>query len=243
MQPRRALATMVLCATLMAFWPASSDAAPSGAPSQHNSELQAAVARYERGDHAAAQAAFEALGNKAVPAAWYNLAVMHLKKQIGTADDATAFALMQRAAQAGFVTAMYGLGQLHERGQGNGAANPDGQARRNLPEAMRWYKAAAEGGSVDAAVEMGTGHYLGRGVAKDPKAAAHWYFQAAKTGDVGAMYLLASMYESGEGVAQDLRAARLWYALAAAGGDVAAPGKVKDVDAKIAAQAETKLAP
>jgi TPR repeat protein len=48
------------------------------------------------------------------------------------------------------------------------------------------------------------------------------------------MYLLASMYESGDGVALDLRRARDWYLLAAAGGDVAAPGKVKELDERLA---------
>jgi TPR repeat protein len=49
------------------------------------------------------------------------------------------------------------------------------------------------------------------------------------------MYLIASMYEQGDGVERDLRLARYWYAQCAAQGDVAAPGKLKEVDARLAA--------
>jgi TPR repeat protein len=66
--------------------------------------------------------------------------------------------------------------------------------------------------------------------------AAHWFREAAKGGDVGAQYLLASQYEAGDGVARDLRLARYWYDVAARNGDEAAPGKVKEMDTKLAAE-------
>jgi TPR repeat protein len=50
------------------------------------------------------------------------------------------------------------------------------------------------------------------------------------------MYLLASMYEQGDGVERDLRLARYWYDVAAKNGDDAAPGKVKEIDARRASQ-------
>jgi TPR repeat protein len=46
------------------------------------------------------------------------------------------------------------------------------------------------------------------------------------------VYLLASMYEQGDGVERDLRLARYWYSVAAQNGDEAAPGKVKELDAR-----------
>ena len=82
---------------------------------------------------------------------------------------------------------------------------------------------------------MGTAHYLGRGLPKDPQCAAHWFREAAKGGDAGAMYLLASQYEQGDGVERDLRLARYWYEQAAHQGDVAASVKVKELDARLAA--------
>jgi TPR repeat protein len=44
------------------------------------------------------------------------------------------------------------------------------------------------------------------------------------------------MYEQGDGVPQDLRLARYWYAIAAQNRDEAAPGKLREIDARLAAQ-------
>ena len=41
------------------------------------------------------------------------------------------------------------------------------------------------------------------------------------------------MYEQGDGLTQDLRLARYWYDVAAKNGDVAAPGKVRELDARV----------
>jgi TPR repeat protein len=46
------------------------------------------------------------------------------------------------------------------------------------------------------------------------------------------MYLIASMYEHGNGVPQDDRLARYWYELAAQAGDEAAPGKLRELQAR-----------
>jgi TPR repeat protein len=190
-------------------------------------ELDRAVLDYESGRLKAARTEFESLARRHVPAAEYNLAVMHLRKELPDADPGKARRLLTRSAQGGFVTGQYMLGQALETGQ-FGAAD--------LVEAHRWYGMAAAAGSVPAQVAMGTAHYLGRGLAKDARRAAEWFREAAKGGDVGAMYLLASMYEQGDGVAQDLRLARYWYALAALQGDEAAPGKVRELDERLAAR-------
>lgn len=211
-------AGLVLAAAVHAAAPVSPSADPA---------MNQALAIYQRGDLAGARLAFERLAGLGVPAADYNLAVMHLRGELQPASTAEAVRLMERAAQRGFVTAMVGLAQLHERGEIDG--------RRDLPGAMAWYRRAAEAGSVEAQVEIGTAHYLGRGVVKDPAQAAHWYREAARRGEVGAMYLIASMYEQGDGVERDLRLAREWYARCAAQGDVAAPAKVKQLDARLSA--------
>lgn len=198
--------------------------APAGAAA---AGIEAAVAAYERGDLAAARSAFTRLARDGVPAADYNLGVMHLRGELPNANARDAVRLMTRAAQAGFVTAIFGLAQLHELGQAG--------LRVDLIEANRWYQRAAEAGSVDAQVAIATAHYLGRGAAKDAALAARWYRLAAQGGDVGAMYLYASMVESGDGVERDLKEARYWYGAAARNGDDAAPSKVKELDAKLGA--------
>jgi TPR repeat protein len=192
---------------------------------QAQTPLEAAVAQYERGDLAGARAAFTRLSAQGVAAADYNLAVMHLRREIRPASEREAVRLMTRAADAGFVTAMIGLAELHEQG---GAGLPV-----NLAEAVQWQRRAALAGSVDAQVALGTAHYLGRGAPKNLGEAAHWYRIAAQAGDVGAMYLIASMFEAGDGVERDLAEARYWYAAAARNGDEAAPGKVRELDAKL----------
>ncbi len=187
--------------------------------------IEDAIAAYERGELAAARSAFTRLARSGVPAAEYNLAVMHLRGEVPHASAREVLRLMTRAANAGFVTALYGLGQLHELGQ---AGLPV-----DLPEANRWYLRAAQAGSVDGQVAIATAHYLGRGAAKDAALAAHWFRVAAQGGDAGAMYIYASMAEAGDGVARDLNEARYWYAAAAHNGDEAAPSKLKEIDAKL----------
>jgi len=90
--------------------------------------LEAAVAAYERGELAAAHSAFTRLSRAGVPAADYNLAVMHLRGEVPAASPAQALQWMSRAADAGFVTAMVGLAQLHE--QGRAGTRCSGRQRR-----------------------------------------------------------------------------------------------------------------
>jgi TPR repeat protein len=196
-------------------------------PPAVQNELDRAVIAHESGQLPAAQKAFEALARRGVPAAQYNLAVMHLQGEVPKPDRTLARRLLQRAAEGGFVTAQFMLAQALE----NGELGP-----RDLPLAHRWSEVAAEAGSTEAQVAMGTGHYLGRGLPKDPARAVHWFREAAKGGDVGAMYLLASMYEQGDGVERDLRLARYWYGVAAQNGDRAAPGKLREIDALLGSQ-------
>jgi len=193
------------------------------APEQAQAALAEAIGHYGRGEVEAARQAFEALARQGVPAADYNLALMHLNGDL-PGGAAEAARLMRRAADAGFVTAMFGLGQLYEQGR---LGAPD------LVQAHAWHLRAAQAGSVDAQVAAGTAYYLGRGAEQDMARAARWYREAAKGGDVGAQYLIASMYEAGLGVEQDLRLARYWYDIAARNGDEAAPGKVRELDERL----------
>jgi TPR repeat protein len=199
-------------------------AAPAGA----ETTLEQAVATYERGDLAEAAAAFAKLSEKGSPAADYNLAVMHLRRELPLPSDKEALHLLMRAADGGFVTAMVALAELYEQG---GAG-----LKVDLVQSVLWSRRAAEAGSVDAQVAVGTAHYLGRGAPKDAALAARWYRIAAQGGDVGAMFLVASMYEHGDGVPMDLAEARYWYAAAARNGEPGADLKVMELDSKLAAR-------
>jgi TPR repeat protein len=220
------LPALRLCCAFLLAVAALVRAAPA-LPTALQSELDRAVLDYESGRLAPALAAFESLARRHVPAAEYNLAVMHLRGEVPHPDRAAAERWLRAAARGGFVTAQLMLARSLENGD---------FGSRDLAQAHDWYERAAVAGSVEAQLAMGTAHYLGRGRAKDPARAAAWFRQAAQGGDVGAMYLLASMYEQGDGVERDLRLARYWYAAAAQQGDVAAPGKVQELDARMAGQ-------
>jgi uncharacterized protein len=195
-------------------------------PPDLQNKLDLAVIAHASGRLEAARLSFESLARQKVPAAQFNLAVMHLQKQVPQASVARARKLLNSAAQGGFVTAQVMLARSLE----NGDLGP-----RNLTLAHRWYLAAAQAGDLEAQLAMATAHFLGRGAKRDAVRAAHWFREAAKAGDVGAMYVLASMYEKGDGLDLDLRLARYWYDAAAKSGDPAAPSKVKEIDEKMAA--------
>jgi TPR repeat protein len=223
----------LLAAAAFATAPLTAAAAPQPAEPLSDSvpltpalqaRVDAAVAHYEAGRLAQAARDFGWLAQRAVPAAQFNLGVMHLRGELPGASRSEAERWLLLAARGGFVTAMFTLGRALEGGA---------LGRRDLGAAHDWYEAAAERGSVDAAVAMGTAFYLGRGRTRDAAAAAHWYREAAKGGDIGAQYLIASMYESGEGVAQDLRLALHWYRAAARQGDDAAPAKVREIEQRM----------
>jgi uncharacterized protein len=190
-------------------------------------QLDLAVIDYSSERFDKARVAFEALARQQVPAAQFNLAVMHLNAQLPQPSRTTALRLLENASLGGFVTAQVMLAKSLESGD---------LGPRDVTLAHRWWLKAAHAGDGEAQLAMGTAHFLGRGVKKDPARAAQWFREATKGGDVGAQYLLASMYEQGDGVDQDLRLARYWYDVAAKNGDPAAPGKVKEIDVRIAAK-------
>lgn len=223
----RRLPALLLTAVLAGLPAAALHAAPELPPAVQ-AEVDRAVLDYDGGRIAAAREAFERLAARGVPAAEFNLGVMHLRGELPGASPRQAERLIERAALGGFVTAQLMLGRGHEAGQ-FGAA-PD------IAKAVGWYEVAARNGSPEAQVELATAFYLGRGRPRDNAEAARWFLEAAKAGDAGAQYLLASMYEKGEGLACDLRLARYWYYAAATSGDAAAALKVREIDAKLAAE-------
>jgi len=88
-----------------------------------------------------------------------------------------------------------------------------------LPQALHDGAAAGDAG---AAFELALRLLDGRGVARDPHAAAQWFEQAANRGLPIAEYRLAALYEKGVGVTRDLPAAMGWYVKAATAGNARA---------------------
>jgi localization factor PodJL len=88
-----------------------------------------------------------------------------------------------------------------------------------LPQALHDGAAAGDAG---AEFELALRLLDGRGVARDPHAAAQWFEQAANRGLPIGEYRLAALYEKGVGVTRDLAAAMSWYAKAATAGNARA---------------------
>jgi uncharacterized protein len=105
---------------------------------------------------------------------------------------------LARKAEAGDVEAQYQLGAAYDAGR---------DVRRDLPEAIRWYRRAADAGHIEAQNSVGSalqaeGRY---------EEAAAWYEKAAARGHMRSVSNLAALYDAGLGVAQDRnKAFDLW---------------------------------
>ncbi len=105
-----------------------------------------------------------------------------------------ALQLYRPLAEAGYASALNGLAQLYEHG--NGVAKSE-------TEAVRFYRQAADKGYAIAITNLGLMYAQGRGVAKDETEAVRLFKQASEKGDALGMYSLGVMYSAGNGVAKD----------------------------------------
>eukprot|EP01036_Dinobryon_divergens_P045977 gene45977-61465_t len=137
---------------------------PAGAASpEATTPIEQAVALYEQGELPQARARFEALARAGEPAAMHNLAVMNLRGEVPGASAQAALGWLQKAADKGFVTAQFALGELYESGR---------LGRPDLAAALRWYSRAAEAGSAEGQVAVATAYFMGRGPRADTAQAA-----------------------------------------------------------------------
>ncbi len=99
------------------------------------------------------------------------------------------------------------MGQLYEAGQGG--------VPKDLAQALKCYRRAAEQGLAGAQYTLGFMYEAGRGVPANQVEAAKWYFKAAQQGDPLAQYDMGQRYELGVGVPADRVEALKWLILAA----------------------------
>lgn len=119
-----------------------------------------------------------------------------------------ALATWRAAAEQGDRWAAYRLGVEYLDGKPN-------VVKRDLAEAVKWIRQAAEANEPRAQFEMGSLYEYGTGVPADIAAAAGWYLKAAERGHVQGQYNIATMLETGEGIAADPIEALKFYTLAA----------------------------
>ncbi|KAG0223729.1 copper transport protein ctr1 [Actinomortierella wolfii] len=99
---------------------------------------------------------------------------------------------------------------------------------QSSPEAIKWYRKAAEEGSAEAQfclglmrsaeqgesgaqINLGMMYEFGLGVEQSCTEAVEWYRKAAEQGDAKAEYYLGIAYELGQGIEEDLVEAASWY--------------------------------
>ena len=86
---------------------------------------------------------------------------------------------------------------------------------KDLAEAARWYRKAADQSLGEAQFNLGVMYDKGEGVPQDYAQAAEWYRKAADQSLGEAQFNLGVMYDKGEGVPQDYAEAVKWYREAA----------------------------
>jgi uncharacterized protein len=128
-------------------------------------------------------------------------------------DMAGAARLFARCAQMGDAPCQLQIGWHHEEGKG---------VPRNLQEAMRWYRAAADQHDPRAAENLGLMYERGKGVAKNCKTAVEWYARGALWNDHNSLYSLGRMYQFGFGVKEDRAKAHAYFRQSGALGNLKA---------------------
>ena len=130
----------------------------------------------------------------------------------------------REAGDLGNVEALFKLGDCYEKGLG---------VEKDLKEAVKWYRMAAEQGYARAQSVLGWYYVNGR-VTIDPKEAIKWYTKAAEQGYTGSpqglvQVELGDCYAKGLGVEKDLKEAVKWYRKAAEQGHAQAKKRLRDL--------------
>lgn len=126
--------------------------------------------------------------------------------------DAQLGALSRKAA-AGETRAQLQLGLAFEFGQG---------VDKNIGEAMRWYRMAADSGDPVAQTDLAYLYEIGANGEPSPEEAAKWYLRAAVTGFARAQFNLGTLYLRGAGVEKSEEDGAHWISEAADAGCPAA---------------------
>lgn len=113
-----------------------------------------------------------------------------------------------QAAHEGDVLGMLALAECYEAGRG---------IDRDIVQAAKWYKSAADGGNVRAMRKIADCYYFNKEV-ENIAEAVKYYRKAAKAGEAKAMYNLGVFYEQGKHVPEDIETAFKYYLAAAEAG-------------------------
>ena len=121
---------------------------------------------------------------------------------------------IQRAAEAGDITAAHYLGYCYGEGS---------RVTRSADQALVWYQRALQAGYLPSASNIGLLYQRGlSGSSNDMGKAVYYYTYGAERGLAQAQANLGMLYRDGNGVPQDPAQAMRWFRLAAAQGHATA---------------------
>ncbi len=106
----------------------------------------------------------------------------------GEIDYKKEFAKLESRAAIGDAVAQFDLGQMYQYAIG---------VEKDIPQAIKYYKLAAQQGSLPAEYNLGIIYLTGNEVNQDYKLALQWLTDAAFKGNDYAQYVLARIYENG----------------------------------------------
>lgn len=128
--------------------------------------------------------------------------------------------LVRKGGGAGVANARYNLGVLYQQGLG---------VPKDMREAIKWYRAAADLGHPEARYNLGIAYIEGVGVPYDPVRAASYFEMAAAGGVTEAAYNLGLIHENGLLGKPSPDEALLWYKRAADKGNVDAKAALEQL--------------
>lgn len=119
------------------------------------------------------------------------------------ANEQQAFFWLNKSANNGYANAQLSVGLAYELGRLG--------LRKNMAEAVKWYKKAAEQDNAYALYALGVCYHEGNGVNKDYQKAASLFRKSAELGCPSAQNWMGYYFENGYGVEKDVKQAAKWY--------------------------------
>jgi TPR repeat protein len=113
-------------------------------------------------------------------------------------------------AEVGNAAAQVQLGDAYDIGAG---------VKKDVAEAIKWYRKAAEQGDAEGEYSIGGKYDSGDGLSQDYTEALKWYLKAAEQGHSTAQYNVGVLYYRALGTHQDLAEAARWWRKAAEQGN------------------------
>ncbi len=164
-------------------------------------------------DLVAAAQWFDRASQQNLGSAQYNLAMMHLRGELGETDESEALKLLHKAAALGHEAADMAIGRIY-------LAHIEDPEQAIL--ATDVFQRLAEDGNADAQVTLGMIYTFGQGnVHQDFDEGRFWLKLASNQRSGPARLNLGNIYAQGIGVERDLVRAYAWYSLSAEIGDEA----------------------